>query len=478
MGHRSLLLCAVLACAAIVPASAIVRPPVDAHARAAKPAVRSLPQAPRVLVVFSFTPRTQRSSTLVRFARNRVALVQTRGRLVVRAGHRDRTVARVRRGRRVNVRITLEFDRNRLTTVAGGGRVVLRRQLVTGERLRVTRSTCCLRRLKITAWARTGRRRPVATPAQVSSPAGPASAVAGLIPLFAPTSVWNAPLPADAPLDPASGTLVKKLRDTVTANLAARTGPWIQTTDHSTPIYRVPADQPMVRVKLDAGAWATSLQSALQEVPIPPGALPAKGNDRHLTIWQPSTDRLWELFKASRQADGWHASFGGAITNVSGHPGHYTNDSWYWGATATSLPAIAGTMRIDELQAGVIPHALAMAIPYARPKVFSWPAQRTDGTSTDPNAIPEGARFRIDPALNLATLNLPPMTRMMAEAAQRYGMIVRDQTANAVGFYGEDPTPTGTNPYGGFYGGRYPIDLLRSFPWAHVQLLKMDLRSG
>jgi hypothetical protein len=192
---------------------------------------------------------------------------------------------------------------------------------------------------------------------------------------------------------------------------------------------------------------------------------------------------MWELFKAEKRADGWHASFGGAMANVSASPGYYTADSWpgagtFWGATATSLPAAAGMMRIDELQAGAISHALAIGIPFALPRVYAWPAQRTDGTSTDPNAIPEGARFRIDPAVNLDAMNLPPLTRTIAKAVQRYGMIVRDQTAHAVTFYAEDPTPTGRNPYAALYGGRYPIDLLASFPWAQLQLVKMDLRGG
>ena len=137
-------------------------------------------------------------------------------------------------------------------------------------------------------------------------------------------------------------------------------------------------------------------------------------------------------------------------------------------------------MLLSELQRGVIPHALSLNIPFARPKVYSWPAQRTDGTSTDLRGIPEGARFRIDPAVNISLLNLPPMTRMMALAVQKYGMVVRDQTAWAVGFHAEDPRQFGTSPYygtGGFFGGKYPNELLQKFPWQHLQLLKMDLRN-
>jgi hypothetical protein len=279
--------------------------------------------------------------------------------------------------------------------------------------------------------------------------------------------------------------LVKTLRDTVAQNEAAGWGPWIETANTS-PLYTVPANQPTERVQLDPGSWKASLQQAFQAVPIPPAATPAAGPDAHMTVWQPSTDRLWELYEARKLADGWHASFGGAMSNVSRSPGYYDANSWpglsgtYWGATATSLPVIAGTVMIDELRAGVIPHALAMNIPWAKPKVYSWPAQRTDGASTDPNAIPEGARFRLDPTLDLDTLNLPSMTRMLAKAAQRYGIIIRDQTGHAISFFAENPTPSGGNPYittSGFYGGPDPTEVMRAFPWEHLQLLKMDLHT-
>ncbi len=138
-------------------------------------------------------------------------------------------------------------------------------------------------------------------------------------------------------------------------------------------------------------------------------------------------------------------------------------------------------MMINELRTGVIPHALAMNIPWAKPESYSWPAQRTDGASSDPNAIPEGARFRLDPKLDIDELNLPPMTRMIAKAAQRYGMIVRDQTGHAISLFAENDAQYGTDPYtgtNGFYGGPYPNPVLQAFPWDHLQLLKMETQTG
>ena len=302
--------------------------------------------------------------------------------------------------------------------------------------------------------------------------------------LFAPTSVFNAPLSPDAAIDPSSPQLVARLLEEVAYEQQAHEGPWIETTSYSTPVYRVPANQPVVHVQLDNNRpWARTLRAALRAVPIPPDARPAVGSDAHMTIWQPSTDRLWELWKASKGPDGWHALWGGALNGVSKSPGYYTSNSWrgarsFWGATATSLPVVGGVMTIAELERGSINHALAIDLPSARAGVYAWPARRTDGEDTSATAIPEGARLRIDPRLNIASLHLPPLAEEMALAAQRYGMIVRDQTHHAIGFYAEDPTTTGSNPYPALMGYETPAEVLAEFPWKYIQVLSMSLSYG
>ena len=63
------------------------------------------------------------------------------------------------------------------------------------------------------------------------------------------------------------------------------------------------------------------------------------------------------------------------------------------------------------------------------------------------------------------------MTRMMATAMQRYGMIVRDQTGHAVSFFAENSAQSGTDPYtgpGGFYGGLTRDRLTRALTWEHL----------
>jgi hypothetical protein len=244
-----------------------------------------------------------------------------------------------------------------------------------------------------------------------------------------------------------------------------KTGPWINTTKWSVPVYTVGANARRVRVNLDTNKPA--LQRDFEAVPIPAAARPAVGTDGHMVVYQPSTDTLWEFYRARELLDGWHARWGGKMTNVSSDPGIFPDG---FGATGTSLPLLGGLITIDELQAGRIDHALALALPTTAAGTFTWPAQRSDGRTTGPSAVPEGTRFRIDPSLDLDTLDLSPVALTMARAAQRYGIVVRDGAGN-VTFYAEDPTPTGTNPYGRLFRNRYPNEVLRAFPWERLEVV-------
>jgi hypothetical protein len=303
---------------------------------------------------------------------------------------------------------------------------------------------------------------PVASPVSPVTPAAPVAFGR----LFAPDSFWNARLSDLAPLDPASVPLAAELRRQVNLDLSLHRGPWLNTTQYSTPIYRVPAGQPTVHVTLDQ--FNPAMQASFDAVPIPPGAVAAAGTDRNMVVWQASTDTMWEFWCMQRKADGWHAMWGGRMSNVSTNSGRYDGN---WGAPATSLPQIGGTITTDELRSGHIDHALAIGIPEPRRGVFVWPARRTDGTSDSPQAIPEGTRFRLDPSLRLDSLALPRATRILAEAAQRYGMVVRDRSGN-VTLYAEDPTPTHSDPYPALLGGLAPNQVLRAFPWDRLQVLK------
>jgi hypothetical protein len=296
---------------------------------------------------------------------------------------------------------------------------------------------------------------------------------------FSSRSFWNQPLAADTPIDPHSSSLVASLGAEVHREEVRGNGPWIDVTTDGVPVATVPSDQRTVSVKLDHPP-DPALTSAWRAVPLPTGAHASKG-DNDLAVWQPSTDRMWEFFQLHHTSAGWEAEWGGAMQHVSSNSGVYGPSAWpgarsYWGVTAASLPLVAGTMTIQQLKAGNIDHALALTIPNTRAGVYASPAQRTDGKVGSADAIPEGARLRLDPRLNLSSLHLPPLTLLIARAAQRYGIVVRD-TSGVVSFVGQDPLNGDFSVYRQLGHGVYPNKLLAQFPWSHLQVVKMDLHS-
>jgi hypothetical protein len=280
---------------------------------------------------------------------------------------------------------------------------------------------------------------------------------------FATDSVWDSQLSDHAAVVADSPALVSELRRQ--AGLGG--GTWINTTSYSVPVYTVGPNQPTVRIHADTPY--PPLQAGWDAVPLPANARPSAGSDAHLVVHQPSTDTLWEFWAMYEGSDGWHAHWGGKMEHVSQNPGYFEGT---WGGTATSLALMGGLIRPDEMAAGRIDHALALAIPEVKQGSVVWPAQRGDGSATGPNAIPEGTRFRIDPDLDLDSLWLAPAARVIAEAAQKYGMIVRDQ-AGAVVLYAEDPKSLGADPWPGLFN-EWPNNLLNSLPWDHMEVVTAD----
>jgi hypothetical protein len=292
---------------------------------------------------------------------------------------------------------------------------------------------------------------------------------------FSRRAVWNAALADDAALDPQSGAVTGELLRQVNDGFAAGPPPTINTNAYTPTVYTVASSTPRVRVALDRPpGYARDLAAAFASVPLPAGARPSPGSDGELVVWQPATGTLWEFWRLRRAADGWHATWGGRMRHVTDSPGAFTEPHADWGTSASSLPLVGGLITPSELGAGKIDHAVALGIPRARAGVFALPAQRTDGNLRCAHAVPEGAHFRLDPGLDIAALRLPPATATLARAAQRYGIVVREQSG-AVAFYAQNAASLQGDPYPRLFGGQSPTDLLRSFPWSRLQLVKMRL---
>ena len=304
----------------------------------------------------------------------------------------------------------------------------------------------------------------------------------------ATTGTWaNTPLAADAPLD-TNQSAAWALRSQI-----AQFGTWVNTTSWSAPVYVVPDDQPHVSIRVNSQftryglADQALLAADLDSVPLPPGAVPAgppesstvSWSDHELIVYQPSTDRAWELYHLVKGQWGWSVTDGGQIANVSS-----SNAYTPWitgkphGMTGSGVPLLGTLQRVDELQRGALGHTVAVSVPHVRKGAVRWPATRSDGDFTTPDAIPEGTRFRLPADLDIDALPLNPYAKIVAKAIQAHGMVVIDKncrpsvtTCPAVTFKAEDPRPQTPNPYDAIFGGIPVNHLFDGFPWDRLQVL-------
>jgi len=293
---------------------------------------------------------------------------------------------------------------------------------------------------------------------------------------FGTASVWKQDVRA-APLNVNSAAMV--------ANLAGQAAKYyggiaaFNAYRYSTSVYTVGARTPRVDVRWDncqkksyTPAGLVGPGGQFTQVPVPADAVPAAGTDGELTVYSPSTDQLWEFWQAKKVNGTWQACWGGRIDGVSTSPGYFDGG---FGASASGMAVVGGTIGIKEAQAGSIDHALALAIPApGNWNTFVWPAQRSDGYDKSAGAVPEGTRLRLDPSVNVDKLQLTPLAKMVARAAQKYGFVVTDK-AGAVAVTAESPAAviaaTGSDPWKPLMRGVPDYRVMENFPWSKLQVL-------
>lgn len=464
---------------------------------------RRFPLSRRVHVGLSVRRARGGMQRLITFPRSRVSVFHDGKRLKMRARGRTRVISGRMPARRAfqRVGVVLDARRNRLAVYSRGKRRAVIRVRLKAERmvqiggLRNRFGPTWIDDLRITAGTRPapttrgGSTPGGSTPGTPggSTPGGEADSpgggdtptgegdgavvpVAGSTRFFADNSVWNKVVSGPVAIDSNSSALVSDL-----ARQARLPGlpPTINSDSYSTAVYTVDGSTPEIDIRLDRDFSDPLVLEHFRGVPLPPSAQSSNGTDSHIVVHRPSTDQLWEFWTLNGTGSNRGAGWGGRLDNVSTSAGIMEHPA---GATATGLPLVGGLITLAELRAGRIDHALAMAVPEPRAEWFTAPANRTDGFVYSDSAVPEGAHFRLDPSIDIASLNLPRPTRILAEAAQRHGIIVRDK-AGVVAMYGEDPGPSGSKRvYDTFYGGLTPQAVLEAFPWDELQLLKMDLQ--
>lgn len=296
--------------------------------------------------------------------------------------------------------------------------------------------------------------------------------------IFAPGSFWYREIPKTVALHANSAGFVADFLRQVRTYYGNVT---INTTSYASPLFQPAAGTGASKVTQwdcqHKGYLDASLAQQWASVPIPSYATPSDGTDGEMSIYQPSSNTLWEFWQTRKVNGQWQACWGGRMDNVAASSGIWPPG---YGTTATGLPFIGGQVTAEELCRGEIRHVIGIAlVDLERAGVYSWPANRSDGYNPGnaANRIPEGTRFRLDPNLNVDSLNLHPVARTIAKAAQKYGFVVWDK-AGAISLRVQNPksyTALGqADPYVALFNGTPNYALLDGFPWDKLQFLPKD----
>lgn len=296
--------------------------------------------------------------------------------------------------------------------------------------------------------------------------------------IFAPTSFWYQVIPANVALHPNSANFTAEFQRQIKAYYGNVT---INTTSYASPVYTAAAGTPTTAVQFwdcQGKRWTDpNLVKQWSAVPVPSYAQQASGSDAEMTIYQPSSDTIWEFWQTRNQGGVWQACWGGRLQNASKSDGIMPAG---FGTTATGLPFLGGQITAEELKRGEIRHAIGISlVDVERFGIFSWPANRSDGYNPNnaPNRIAEGQRFRLDPTVNVDALSMHPVAKVVAKAAQKYGFVVWDK-AGSISLRAQNPksyTALGNvNPYGALFNGTPEYALLNGFPWNRLQFLPMN----
>jgi hypothetical protein len=164
-----------------------------------------------------------------------------------------------------------------------------------------------------------------------------------------------------------------------------------------------------------------------------------QGSDAHLLSVNKNTCKLYETFATNYNGPSTAGS--GAIFNLGSNqlrPNTWTS------ADAAGLPIFPGLVRLDEVQAGLIGHAIRFTVQNSD-RSYLWPARHQAGSASNPNLPPMGARFRLKASYDISGFGHE--AQVVLTAFKHYGLIVADN--------GSDWFFTGTED-AGWDSGPYP----------------------
>ncbi len=193
----------------------------------------------------------------------------------------------------------------------------------------------------------------------------------------------------------------------------------------------VPADQKRVPVDVsrgypdesDPGPFPVPDNAPIEDWPLggkPLEVIQRQGQgDRHMLVVDPVHRMLYEFYQGRRTDSGWVATQSSIFdlkTNKLRPDGWTSTD-------AAGLPIFPSVVRYDELERGMVDHAMRFTIRNSR-RAYVYPATHFASSKTDPNLPRMGERFRLRRDFDVSGFS--PHARAILEGLKKHGMFVAD----------------------------------------------------
>jgi hypothetical protein len=259
---------------------------------------------------------------------------------------------------------------------------------------------------------------------------------------------------------------------------------------YATPVFDGAARTRTARVVCIHPGWG---RCPLQGEPVPVNGAwrPSPGSDGSMVVIDYALHEVYDVWQVKKRRGGAIAVFGDGSIHVGW--GDLTGLYGFGqsrGATGSGLSHLYGMIRVFEARnavrlggcspkkpscplASAIPHALHIATDITCPTYRS-PAIKSDGTSSNQNCVPMGARVFLDGSANCAFNRHAPIEEAVCYALKRYGAFVTDTSAArfTIGFEGSsagEPGGSGPSPY--HAGGiRWDYYNMSGIPWSRLHV--------
>ena len=227
-------------------------------------------------------------------------------------------------------------------------------------------------------------------------------------PIFPPTNPWNRTVDT-LPVAPRSRELIRSIGLGTGLHPDFGSGTW-DGGPIGIPFNVVGKKTPRVKLTFDYAD-----QSDKGPYPLPREVKLEHGGDHHALMIDRSSCKLYEVYALHGKRAG-----SGAVWNLRSNK---LRRAGWTSADAAGLPILPGLVRWDEVNRGLIDHALRFTVEDTR-RAYLYPARHYASDSNDPALPPMGLRVRLRADYPIDTF--PRQARVVLHALKRYGMLVAD----------------------------------------------------